>query len=48
MWGIFSTLKAAGTYVDGAQQQQGRTQAQGVNGAENKGNQEEQDPLWLG
>lgn len=48
MRGIVRTLKPLITYIDCAQQQQGRAQAQGVNGTQNEGNQEEEDALWLG
>lgn len=48
MRGVVSVFTTASAYIDGAQQQQGRTQAQGVNGTQNEGHQEELDALWLG
>lgn len=47
MGGIFKNSLHC-TYVDCAQQQQRGAQAQGVNGAQDEGNQDEEDALWLG
>lgn len=43
-----ASSKSLCTYIDCAQQQQRGAQAQGVNGAQDEGNQEEEDALWLG